>query len=224
MRILVVEDERRVASFISRALRENSYAVDVAESGERALELVTTTTYDSVLLDVRLPGLSGIQVCREIREAKVDVPILMLTARSLVEQRVEGLDAGADDYLTKPFAVAELLARVRALIRRRIGKGDPVLRFSDIELDRHRRKVSRSRKPITLTAKEFALLEFLLARAPEVVSRSEIVEHVWDANFDSETNLVEVYINRLRQKIAVEGSPRIIHTVHGVGYCLRSPE
>ena len=146
MRILVVEDERRVASFISRALRENSYAVDVAESGERALEMVTATAYDSVLLDVRLPGLSGIQVCREIREAKVDVPILMLTARSLVEQRVEGLDAGADDYLTKPFAVAELLARVRALIRRRIGKGDPVLRFSDIELDRHRRSVSRSRK------------------------------------------------------------------------------
>ena len=224
MRILVVEDERRVASFISRALRENSYAVDVAESGERALEMVTATAYDSVLLDVRLPGLSGIQVCREIREAKVDVPILMLTARSLVEQRVEGLDAGADDYLTKPFAVAELLARVRALIRRRIGKGDPVLRFSDIELDRHRRSVSRSRKSVTLTAKEFALLEFLLARAPEVVSRSEIVEHVWDANFDSETNLVEVYINRLRQKIAVEGSPKIIYTVHGVGYCLRSGE
>jgi DNA-binding response OmpR family regulator len=224
MRILVVEDERRVASFISRALRENSYAVDVAESGERALEMVTATAYDSVLLDVRLPGLSGIQVCREIREAKVDVPILMLTARSLVEQRVEGLDAGADDYLTKPFAVAELLARVRALIRRRIGKGDPVLRFSDIELDRHRRSVSRSRKPVTLTAKEFALLEFLLARAPEVVSRSEIVEHVWDANFDSETNLVEVYINRLRQKIAVEGSAKIIYTVHGVGYCLRSAE
>ena len=224
MRILVVEDERRVAGFISRALRENSYAVDVAESGERALEMVTATSYDTVLLDVRLPGLSGIQVCRKIREAKVDVPILMLTARSLVEQRVEGLDAGADDYLTKPFAVAELLARVRALIRRRIGKGDPVLRFSDIELDRHRRSVSRSRKPVPLTAKEFALLEFLLARAPEVVSRSEIVEHVWDANFDSETNLVEVYINRLRQKIAVEGSAKIIYTVHGVGYCLRSAE
>src|SRR5215510_5383307 len=144
MRILVVEDERRVASFISRALRENSYAVDVAESGERALEMVTATAYDSVLLDLRLPGLSGIQVCREIREAKVDVPILMLTARSLVEQRVEGLDAGADDYLTKPFAVAELLARVRALIRRRIGPGGPILRYADVELDRHHRRVTRS--------------------------------------------------------------------------------
>jgi two-component system copper resistance phosphate regulon response regulator CusR len=173
---------------------------------------------------VRLPGLSGIQVCREIRESKMDVPILMLTARSLVEQRVEGLDAGADDYLTKPFAVAELLARVRALIRRRVGKGESVLRYSDIELDRHHRRVTRSRKSITLTAKEFSLLEFLLARAPDVVSRSEIVEHVWDANFDSETNLVEVYINRLRQKIALEGAAKIIHTVHGVGYCLRLPE
>src|SRR5215510_1540956 len=175
MRILVVEDERRVASFISRALRENSYAVDVAESGERALEMVMATSYDSVLLDVRLPGLSGIQVCREIREAKVDVPILMLTARSLVEQRVEGLDAGADDYLTKPFAVAELLARVRALIRRRLVKGGPLVRYADIELDRYRRQVTRSGRLISLTAKEFALLEFLMSRAPDVATRTEIV-------------------------------------------------
>ena len=224
MRILVVEDERRVASFISRALRENSYAVDVVESGEKALDTAPSTAYDCILLDVRLPGMSGTDVCRRLRAASVDAPILMLTARSLVEQRVEGLDAGADDYLTKPFAVAELLARVRALIRRRINRTDPVLRYADIELDRHRRRVSRARKAITLTAKEFALLEFLLARAPEVVSRSEIVEHVWDANFDSETNLVEVYINRLRQKIAGDGAPKIIHTVHGVGYCLRTAE
>ncbi len=224
MRILVVEDEKRVASFISRALREDSYAVDVAESGEKAIQSVAATPYDCVLLDVRLPGLSGIDACRLIREAHIDVPILMLTARSLVEQRVEGLDAGADDYLTKPFAVAELLARVRALIRRRINKTDPVLRYSDIELDRHRRRVLRSRRPISLTAKEFALLEFLLARAPEVASRSEIVEHVWDATFDSETNLVEVYINRLRQKMTADGAPKIIHTVHGVGYCLRAAE
>ncbi len=224
MRILVVEDERRVASFISRALRENSYAVDVADTGEKAIHTVAAAPYDCLLLDVRLPGLSGIEVCRRIREARIDVPILMLTARSLVEQRVEGLDAGADDYLTKPFAVAELLARVRALIRRRINKTDPVLRYSDIELDRHRRRVLRARKPISLTAKEFALLEFLLARAPEVATRSEIVEHVWDANFDSETNLVEVYINRLRQKISSGSDPKIIQTVHGVGYCMRSSE
>src|SRR5881296_3038532 len=167
MRILVVEDERRVASFVSRALRENSYAVDLAETGEKAIEMATTTTYDSILLDIRLPGLSGIQVCRELRDAKVDTPILMLTARTLVEQRVEGLDAGADDYLTKPFAVSELLARVRALIRRRLNDGGRLLRYAGIEMDRHQRRVTHSGRPISLTAKEFALLEFLLSRAPE---------------------------------------------------------
>src|SRR5437762_13009002 len=144
MRILVVEDERRVANVVCRALRENSYAGDLSDTGEKALEMASETPYDSILLDVRLPGLSGVQVCRELRDSKIDTPILMLTARSLVEQRVEGLDAGADDYLTKPFAVAELLARVRALIRRRLNTGSTVLRYADIELDRQRRKVTRS--------------------------------------------------------------------------------
>ena len=198
MRILVVEDERRVASFVSRALRENSYTVDLAETGEKAIEMATATPYDSILLDIRLPGLSGIQVCRELRESKIDTPILMLTARGLVEQRVEGLDAGADDYLTKPFAVAELLARVRALTRRRAGSGR-MLRYADLELDRHERRLTRAGRTIALTAKEFALLEFLLSRAPEVVARTEIIEHVWDTHFDPGTNLVEVYVNRMRQ-------------------------
>lgn len=224
MRILVVEDERRVANFLCRALRENAYAVDLAETGEKALAMAASAPYDSILLDVRLPGLSGIQVCRELRESSIDTPILMLTARSLVEQRVEGLDAGADDYLTKPFAVAELLARVRALVRRRLNTGGPLLRYADIELERHRRLVTRSGRTIPLTAKEFALLEFLLSRAPEVASRTEIVEHVWDAHFDSESNLVEVYVNRLRHKISGEGDSKIIQTVHGVGYCLRVME
>jgi DNA-binding response OmpR family regulator len=221
MRILLVEDERRVASFVSRALRENSYAVDWVETGEKAIAMATQNPYDSILLDVRLPGLSGIQVCREIRDAKIDTPILMLTARTLVDQRVEGLDAGADDYLTKPFAVAELLARVRALIRRQ-SSGGRVLRYSDLELDRHQRRVTRAGRTITLTSREFALLEFLLSRAPNVVSRSDIIEQVWDTHFDTETNLVEVYINRLRQKIATEGNGKLIHTVHGVGYCLKA--
>lgn len=221
MRILVVEDERRVASFISRALRENAYAVDVVSSGERALQVATEGRYDGILLDVRLPGLSGIEVCRELRDAQVDTPILMLSARSLVEQRVEGLDSGADDYLTKPFAVAELLARVRALVRRRSSKLGRTLQFAHVELDRHRRSASRNGNPLTLTAKEFAVLEFLVMRAPDVAPRTEIIEHVWDSHFDSETNLVEVYINRLRQKM---GEPRLIQTVHGVGYCLRSEE
>jgi DNA-binding response OmpR family regulator len=224
MRILVVEDERRVASVICRALRENAYAVDVAETGEKAIELAMEKTYDSILLDVRLPGLSGIQVCRELRSARVDTPILMLTARTLVEQRVEGLDAGADDYLTKPFAIAELLARVRALVRRKLNDGGRLLRYADIEMDRHQRRVTRAGRTIVLTAKEFALLEFLLSRAPGPVPRSEIVEHVWDTHFDTETNLVEVYINRLRQKISAAGDPKIIQTVHGIGYCLKAAE
>ena len=221
MRILVVEDERRVASFICRALRENAYAVDVAHSGEQALEMATEGRYDGILLDVRLPGLSGIAVCRELRDSQIETPVLMLSARSLVEQRVEGLDAGADDYLTKPFALAELLARVRALVRRRASKRGPTLHFAQVDLDRHRRTVSREGNELALTAKEFAVLEFLLMRAPEAASRTEIIEHVWDSHFDSETNLVEVYINRLRQKM---GEPRLIHTVHGVGYCLRGDE
>ena len=224
VKILVVEDERRVANFISRALRENSYSVDIAETGARALDLANGTSYDSILLDVRLPDLSGIQVCRELREAHVDTPILMVTARSLVEQRVEGLDAGADDYLVKPFAVAELLARVRALVRRRLQTGGSVLQIGEIQLDRHRRRVNCGKRNVSLTSREFGLLEFLMTRSPEVASRTEILEHVWDLNFDSETNLVEVYINRLRQKLSAEGCPKVIFTAHGVGYYLRSGE
>jgi DNA-binding response OmpR family regulator len=222
MRILVVEDERRVASVVVRALRENEYEVDLAETGEKALEIASRNSYDCVLLDVRLPGQSGIEVCRQLRAARSDTPILMLTARTLVEHRVEGLDAGADDYLTKPFAVAELLARVRALIRRRVG--GRMLRYADLEMDRHQRTVTRAGQAISLTAKEFALLEFLLSRAPDTVPRSDIIEGVWDMHFDPQTNLVEVYINRLRQKLSEAGGPKIIQTVHGVGYRLRVTE
>ncbi len=220
MRILLVEDERKVASFIARSLRENAYAVDVAETGERALDLASGTSYDVILLDLRLPGLGGIEVCREIRQAGIETPILMLTARSLVEQRVEGLDAGADDYLAKPFALPELHARVRALIRRSFGQGRAALRYADLELDRHRRSLRRAGVAVALTSKEFSLLELLLLRAPETVTRSEIIEHVWDQNFDSGTNLVEVYVNRLRQKIDQDRPAKLLHTVRGVGYRL----
>jgi two-component system copper resistance phosphate regulon response regulator CusR len=218
MRVLLIEDERKVASFVARALRENAYAVDVAETGERGLEMARVSAYDLILLDVRLPGMSGIEVCRRLRREKTETPILMLTARSLVEQRVEGLDAGADDYLTKPFALDELQARVRALVRRGFNRGGARLRCADLEMDRHRRRVTLAGALIPLTTKEFALLEFLLLRAPEAVTRSEIVEHVWDSHFDSETNLVEVYINRLRRKIDQHG--KLIHTLRGVGYRL----
>ena len=224
MRLLLVEDERKVASFIARALRENSYAVDIAETGEKALELGTDVTYDAILLDVRLPGLSGVGVCRELRQQGIEAPILMLTARGLVEQRVEGLDAGADDYLTKPFVLAELLARVRALVRRGLHSGNAKLRYADLELDRHRRRATRGKEAVPLTSKEFALLELLLLRAPELVTRTEIVEHVWDRHFDSETNLVEVYVNRLRQKVDSNRSAKLIHTIRGVGYRLGLPQ
>jgi two-component system, OmpR family, copper resistance phosphate regulon response regulator CusR len=220
MRLLLVEDERKVASFIARALRENSYAVDTVENGEKALELGTDVTYDAILLDVRLPGLSSIEVCRELRQQGIEAPILMLTARGLVEQRVQGLDAGADDYLTKPFVLAELLARVRALVRRGLHSGNAKLRYADLELDRHRRRATRGKEAVPLTSKEFALLELFLVRAPELVTRSEIVEHVWDRHFDSETNLVEVYVNRLRQKVDLNCSAKLIHTIRGVGYRL----
>jgi DNA-binding response OmpR family regulator len=220
MRILLVEDERKVASFIARALRENAYAVDIAESGEKALELSMDVTYDAILLDVRLPGLSGIQVCRELRQQGTEAPVLMLTARSLVEQRVEGLDAGADDYLTKPFALAELLARVRALVRRGLHSGNAKLQYADLELDRHRHRATLGKEVVPLTSKEFALLELFLLHAPELVTRTEIIEHVWDRHFDSETNLVEVYVNRLRQKIDQNRPAKLIHTVRGIGYRL----
>ncbi|HLI33552.1 MAG TPA: response regulator transcription factor [Terriglobia bacterium] len=220
MRILVVEDERKVASFVARSLRENAYAVDVADRGEKALEFALDYSYDVILLDVRLPGMSGIEVCRILRQRGVETPILMLTARGLVEQRVEGLDAGADDYLVKPFALAELSARVRALIRRGFHKGDARLRYADLDLDRRRRRATRGQVEVPLTSKEFALLEFLMLRAPDPVTRSEIVEHVWDCHFDSETNLVEVYINRLRQKIDQDHPAKLIHTLRGVGYQL----
>jgi DNA-binding response OmpR family regulator len=224
MRILLVEDERKVASFVARALRENAYAVDVAATGEEGFPLATENPYDAILLDVRLPGMSGVELCRKLRQEGVQSPILMLTARSLVEQRVEGLDAGADDYLTKPFALAELQARVRALVRRRFRRGEATLRFGDLELDRHRRSVTRGAVKIPLTSKEFALLELLLLRAPDAVTRSEIIEHVWDSHFDSETNLVEVYINRLRQKIDQGRGVKLLHTLRGVGYRLGAPE
>jgi DNA-binding response OmpR family regulator len=222
MRILLVEDERKVANFIARALRENSYAVDVAETGEKALEQGTDVTYDAILLDVRLPGLGGVDVCRELRERGTETPVLMLTARGLIEQIVEGLDAGADDYLTKPFVMAELLAR--ALVRRGFHSGNAKLCYADLVLDRHRRGATRGPEVISLTAKEFALLELLLLRAPELVTRSEIIEYVWDCHFDSETNLVEVYVNRLRQKIDKNHSAKLIHTVRGVGYRLGAAE
>jgi len=219
MRILLVEDQRKVASFVARALRENAYAVDVAETGEMALQLVQDIAYDAILLDLRLPGISGIEICRKLRWWGNETPILMLTALGLVEQRVQGLDAGADDYLTKPFEIDELLARVRALMRR-VAHGRGTLAFGDLMMDRRRRCILRGECKIPLTLRELALLELLLSRAPEPVSRTEIIGRVWDCQFETDTNLLEVYVNRLRKKVDLPGRPKLIHTVRGLGYRL----
>lgn len=218
MRFLVVEDERRVASFIARSLREEQYAVDIAQDGGKALGRVFHSTYDLILLDVRLPDFSGIEVCREIRQAGIKTPVLMLTARGLIDQKVEGLDAGADDYLTKPFALAELHARVRALTRRGLHKENASLYVEDLEIDQKKRVVRRSGKLIQLSPKEFSLLELLMLRSPEAAHRTEIIEHVWSLDFDAETNIVMVYINRLRQKLDQDYPVKLIHTVRGTGY------
>ncbi len=222
MRFLLVEDEKKVASFVARSLRENQYNVDIAETGEKALEMIFSATYDLVLLDVRLPNLSGVEVCRRIRAAGLETPVLMLTARSMVEHRVEGLDSGADDYLTKPFALAELHARIRALTRRGF-RGGAKLHVADLELDRPKRLVRRGGDPISLTSKEFALLELLMLRSPDAANRSEIIEHVWTHGFDTETNIVEVYINRLRRKVDQAYPLKLIRTVRGTGYQLAEP-
>ena len=220
MKILLIEAERKEARFVARALHEQAYAVDVAEGGKRALKLASEIDYDSILLDWRLPQLDGIQVCQQLRSWGVNSPVMMLTSRAPVKQRVQWLDAGADAYLMKPFAVAELVARVRALVRRRYGKSESPLSCADLELDQHRRRVNRGGVRIPLTPTEFALLELLLLRCPDIVPRSEIVEHVWDTPFEADRNLVEVYISRLRQKIDYGHSVKLIQSVPGAGYRL----
>ncbi len=221
MRILVVEDEEKVASFIRRGLEEERYAVDVALDGEEGLELALASPYDLVILDLMLPKLDGLKVLQKLRAEPVAVPVLVLTARDNVGDKVRGLDLGADDYLTKPFAFAELLARVRALLRRGKPQTPPVLRVADLCLDPSARRVTRGDQAIELTAKEYALLEYLLRHAGQVLTRTMISEHVWDQSFDSYTNVIDVYVNYLRKKIDQGFEPKLIHTVRGVGYVLR---
>ena len=222
MRILVVEDDRKVASFIRKGLTEDGYAVDVASDGETGLAMGLDRLHDVIVLDVMLPGKPGFQVVRELRQAKVATPVLLLTARDAVEDKVQGLDAGADDYLTKPFAFAELLARVRALLRRGTAARAPVLQVADLTLDPATRTVTRGGEAITLTNREFALLEYLLRNAGRGLTRTMIAEHVWDYSFDSATNVIDVYVNYLRKKIDAGREPKLIHTVRGVGYVLKA--
>jgi heavy metal response regulator len=223
MRVLVVEDEHRMAAYIGRALVEASFAVDVANDGTRGLELARTREYDAIVLDVMLPQVDGLTLCRILRVEGRQTPVIMLTARDLVEDRVLGLDAGADDYLIKPFAIAELAARLRALQRRHLPARDTTLRIADLTLDPASRSVMRGSRPIALTAREFALLEYLMRRAGSVLTRTMIAEHVWDFAFDHASNVVDVYVKHLRDKIDVAGQPSLIQAVRGIGYVLRDP-
>ncbi len=222
MRILVVDDERAVRESLRRALALEGYEVDLAADGEEALESVRRAEPDALILDVLMPGVDGLQVSRQLRRAGSKVPILMLTARDAVENRVEGLDAGADDYVTKPFALEELLARVRALLRRTNG-GEEVLRFADVELDPTTRQVTRAGKAVELTRTEFALLELFMLNPRQVLTRSVIFERVWGYDFGYASNSLDVYIGYLRRKTETGGRPRLIQTVRGVGYALRQP-
>ena len=220
MRILLVEDEQIAATVLARGLREHAYAVDVAADSDEALERIGVNDYDLVILDVLLPGVNGLDLCRQFRAQSTTVPILMLTARGGLDQRVEGLDAGADDYLPKPYHFPELLARIRALLRRGPALSSTVLTVEDLKVDTRARRVDRAGRPIALTTKEYALLEYLARRQGEVVGRADIAEHVWDDSFDPMSNLIEVYIQRLRRKID-DGQPvKLIQTRRGAGYVL----
>jgi two-component system copper resistance phosphate regulon response regulator CusR len=220
MRILVVEDERVAAEVLAKGLREHAYAVDVAGDGAMALEQAGANDYDLIILDILLPRLNGLDVCSRLRADGLSVPILMLTARGGPDERVEGLDVGADDYLSKPYHFPELLARVRALLRRGPALTPSVLSLHDLTVDTRARRVERAGEVIPLTAKEYALLEYLLRRHGEVVGRADIAEHVWDDSFDPMSNLIEVYIQRLRRKIDHGQSVTLIHTRRGAGYSL----
>jgi heavy metal response regulator len=221
MRILVIEDEKKVANFLKKGLEEESYAVDCVYDGEEALYMLDINDYDLAILDIMLPKIDGFEVLKRLRDKGLSLPILMLTAKDSVEDIVRGLDVGGDDYLTKPFAFAELLARVRALLRRKDRELLGELKVADLKLDTVTRKVSREGKEIDLTAKEYALLEYLMHNANRVVTRTMISEHVWDYHFDPMTNVIDVYINHLRKKIDSEFPHKLIHTIRGVGYIVK---
>lgn len=222
MRVLVVEDERRLAGIIRRGLLEEGYSVDNAYDGEEAQYMAETTPYDAMILDIMLPRKDGIAVCQELRLKKVNTPILMLTAKDSVEDRVKGLDSGADDYLVKPFAFSELLARIRALLRREAQPKTRKLQVGDLVMDTLTREVSRAQRKIELTTKEYSILEYFMRRPGVVITRTMLEENAWDYEFDSISNIIDVYIRRLRRKIDEEGKDSLIQTVRGAGYRLKA--
>ncbi|MDB6067771.1 MAG: Two component transcriptional regulator, winged helix family [Pedosphaera sp.] len=218
MRLLLIEDEKKVAEFVARGLRAERYAVDVSNDGQSGWELASTYNYDLIVLDLMLPGLGGTEVLKRIRRNSTQVPVLILTARDGTSEKVENFEAGADDYLTKPFAFAELLVRVKALLRRGATDRSSVLRVGDLEIDRLAQQVKRAGKRIELTGKEYSLLEYLAANSGRVLSRTMIIEHVWDESFEGLTNIVDVYVRHLRSKVDVMYPTKLIRTVRGVGY------
>jgi heavy metal response regulator len=222
MRILVVEDEDAIATFLCQGLSEVGYAVDLARDGAEALDWISIATYDVIVLDILLPEIDGLAVCAELRRRGVQTPVLMLTARDTVEDRVAGLDSGADDYLIKPFAFAELLARIRALLRREPALKGAILQIADLTLDTISHEVRRSGQAIALTIKEYSLLEFLMRHPNQTLTRTMIAEHVWDYDFDNLTNIIDVHIFALRRKLDDGHSTKLLHTVRGVGYRLGS--
>jgi heavy metal response regulator len=222
MRILIVEDEKKVWQFLKKGLQAEAFSVDVATDGEQGLSLARGEPYDAIILDVMLPKKDGIEVLRELRQSRVTTPVLILSARNEVEDRVEGLNLGADDYLPKPFSFSEVLARVRAIVRRKSADvQSSVLTMADLKVDLLSRRVERGSREIVLTSKEFELLEYLMRNKGRVLSRPILMEHIWDMNFDSETNVVDVLINRLRRKVDDEFTVKLIHTVRGAGYVLK---
>ena len=223
MRVLVVEDERKTASFVRKALQSEGFAVDLCANGEDALATAPTVVVDALVRDIRLPGRDGLSVLRQLRAAGNAIPVLLLSARGEVDERVQGLNLGADDYLPKPFALAELVARVRALVRRGGETKPPVLRVADLALDTVTRQARRGERLFDLTAREFRLLEFLMRSPSRICSRLAIIEKVWDYDFDPGTNLVDVYVMRLREKIDADFPVKLLHTVRGVGYVIREP-
>ncbi len=221
MKILLIEDEKKVSSFIKKGLEEEYYAVDAAYDGKEALKFAFSEEYDLMIMDVMLPLKDGFTLLKEIRAAKINTPVLLLTAKDTVENKVEGLDSGADDYLTKPFAFEELLARIRALLRRNEKSKSVELKAADLVLDTQSHTVVRSGVEITLTPKEYSILEYLLRHKNHVVSRTLLSEHVYDYHFDSDTNVIDVYINKLRNKIDKQFNNPLLHTIRGVGYILK---
>jgi heavy metal response regulator len=222
VKILVAEDERKVANFVKKGLQEEGYSVNVAFDGEEGLRFIRENVYDLIILDIYMPKQDGLTVLKTLREEKVKTPVLLLTVRATIEDKVLGLDSGADDYLTKPFAFQELLARVRALLRRHSESGATVLRVGDLVLDPSRRTVERGEKRVDLSLKEFSLLEYLMRNAGRVLTRTMIIDRVWNYDFDNETNVVDVYVNYLRRKIDVGHEQKLIHTVRGVGYVVKA--